>query len=98
MLLTPADTVPNLEKRERSIPVSQLTRLRRESLLWGAPVRDAHYNLLRFIELPDLGVDDSWDGYGIRPFAAGEMPKIAEHPVSQRIGLRGHFGESTRPS
>ena len=30
----------------------------------------------------NLAVDDSWDGYGIRPFAAGETPKIAEHPVN----------------
>jgi hypothetical protein len=45
----------------------RLTQLRRESLLWGAPVRDADYNLLRFIELPDLVIDDKWDDYGIRP-------------------------------
>jgi hypothetical protein len=40
--------------------VRRLTELRRESRLWGAPVRDAYYNLLRFIDLPDLVVDDSW--------------------------------------
>jgi hypothetical protein len=45
----------------------RLTQLRRESLLWGAPVRDAHYNLLRFIDLPDLVMDDRWEDYGIRP-------------------------------
>jgi hypothetical protein len=44
----------------------RLTQLRRESLLWGAPVRDAHYNLLQFIDLPDL-VIESWDDYRIRP-------------------------------
>jgi len=48
----------------------RLTQLRRESLLWGAPVRDAHYNLLRFIDLPDLVIDDSWDDYAIRPTTA----------------------------
>jgi hypothetical protein len=48
----------------------RLTQLRRDSLLWGAPVRDAHYNLLRFIDLPDLVIDDSWDDYGIRPATA----------------------------
>jgi hypothetical protein len=45
----------------------RLTQMRRESLLWGAPVRDAYYNLLRFIELPDLVIDDKWDDFGIRP-------------------------------
>jgi hypothetical protein len=45
----------------------RLTQLRRDSLLWGAPVRDAYYNLLRFIDLPDLVMDDSWEDYGIRP-------------------------------
>jgi hypothetical protein len=45
----------------------RLTQLRRDSLLWGAPVRDAHYNLLRFIDVPDPVFDDSWDDYGIRP-------------------------------
>ena len=45
----------------------RLTQLRRDSLLWGAPVRDAHYNLLRFIDLPDLVIDDRWDDCGIRP-------------------------------
>jgi hypothetical protein len=45
----------------------RLTQLRRDSLLWGAPVRDAHYNLLRFIDLQDPVFDDSWDDYGIRP-------------------------------
>jgi hypothetical protein len=45
----------------------RLTQLRRESRLWGAPVHDAYYNLLRFIDLPDLVIDDSWDDYGIRP-------------------------------
>ncbi|MBS4729860.1 hypothetical protein MSM1_19970 [Mycobacterium sp. SM1] len=49
----------------------RLTQLRRESLLWGAPVRDAHYNLLRFIDLPDLVIDDRWDDYGIRPAPYG---------------------------
>ncbi len=47
----------------------RLTHLRREARLWGAPVRDAYYNLLRFIELPDLLIDDSWDDYAIRPAA-----------------------------
>ena len=47
----------------------RLTQLRRESLLWGAPARDAHYNLVRFIDLPDLVIDDRWDDYGIRPAA-----------------------------
>ena len=42
----------------------RLTQLRRDSLLWGAPVRDAHYNLLRFIDLPDLVVDGRWEDYG----------------------------------
>ena len=45
----------------------RLTQMRRESLLWGAPVRDAYYNLFRFIELPDLVIDDKWGDYGIRP-------------------------------
>jgi hypothetical protein len=45
----------------------RLTQLRRDSLLWGAPVRDAYYNLLRSTELPDLVIDDKWDDYGIRP-------------------------------
>jgi hypothetical protein len=47
--------------------VRRLTQLRRDSLLWGAPVRDAYYNLLRFIDLPDLVIDDKWDDYGIQP-------------------------------
>jgi hypothetical protein len=56
----------------------RLTQLRRESLLWGAPVRDAHYNLLRFIELPDLILDDRWDDYGIiRPAALHHD----DHPI-----------------
>jgi hypothetical protein len=49
----------------------RLTELRRESLLWGAPVRDAYYNLLRFIDLPDLVIDDRWDDYGIRSATDG---------------------------
>ncbi|MDV3245717.1 hypothetical protein K7Z54_23810 [Mycobacterium avium subsp. hominissuis] len=56
----------------------RLTQLRRESLLWGAPVRDAYYNLLRFIDLPDLMVDDKWDDYGIRPVTHGR----GGHPVT----------------
>jgi hypothetical protein len=40
---------------ERIWDVAQrLTRLRRDSLLWGALVRDAHFNLLRFIDLRTL--------------------------------------------
>jgi hypothetical protein len=56
----------------------RLTQLRCESLLWGAPVRDAHYNLLRFIELPDLILDDRLDDYGIiRPAALHHD----DHPI-----------------
>lgn len=51
---------------EHVVVARRLTELRRESWLWGAPVRDAHHNLLRFIELPDLVIDDSWDDYGVR--------------------------------
>lgn len=58
----------------------RLTELRRESLLWGAPVRDAYYNLLRFIEVADLAIDDSWDDYGIRPASANR----GDHGVSVR--------------
>jgi hypothetical protein len=58
----------------------RLTLLRRESLMWGAPVRDAHYNLLRFIDLPDLVIDDRWDDYGIRPATYGRGDHaIADH-------------------
>ena len=49
----------------------RLTQLRRDSLVWGAPVRDGHYNLLRLIDPPDLMIDDSWDEYGIRPATYG---------------------------
>ena len=63
-----------LEKRERSDSCLTAHPAATRVPPVGAPVRDAHYNLLRFIGYPDLGVDDSWDGYGIRPFTAGEMP------------------------
>ncbi|MGH3633296.1 MAG: hypothetical protein ACRDTS_04185 [Mycobacterium sp.] len=58
----------------------RLTELRRQSRLWGVPVRDAYYNLLRFIDLPDLVIDDSWDDYGLQP-AAGERSDhaVADH-------------------
>ncbi len=61
----------------------RLTQLRRESLLWGAPVRDAHYNLLRFIDLPDLVIDDSWDDYAIRPTTAerGDHAIVTHKPA-----------------
>ncbi|EUA45887.1 hypothetical protein [Mycobacteroides abscessus] len=42
--------------------VTKLTHLRHEAQLWGAPVRDPYYNLLRFIELPDLAAADIWAG------------------------------------
>lgn len=48
----------------------RLTQMRRDRLLWGAPARDTYFNLLRFIDLPDLVIDDSWDDYGIRPATA----------------------------
>ncbi|MDO3340098.1 hypothetical protein P5V81_17965 [Mycobacteroides abscessus subsp. abscessus] len=41
--------------------VTKLTHLRHEPRLWGAPVRDPYYNyynLLRFIDLPDLAAAD----------------------------------------
>jgi hypothetical protein len=57
----------------------RLTELRRESLLWGAPVRDAYYNLLRFIDLPDLVLDDRWGDYEIRPTAVHHD----DHPIAE---------------
>lgn len=42
--------------------VLKLTHLRRESLIWGAPVRDTYYNLLRFVDLPDMAATDIWAG------------------------------------
>ncbi|WP_457070845.1 hypothetical protein [Mycobacteroides abscessus] len=43
--------------------VLRLKILRRETLLWGAPIRDTYYNLLRFIDLHDLAADDDiWAG------------------------------------
>lgn len=42
--------------------VTKLTHLRHEARLWGAPVRDPYYNLLRFIDLPDLAAADIWAG------------------------------------
>lgn len=44
--------------------ITKLTHLRREARLWGAPVRDPYYNLLRFIDLPDLVATDIWAGRG----------------------------------
>jgi hypothetical protein len=58
----------------------RLTELGRESWLRGAPVRDAHYNLLRFIDLPDLVLDDGWDDYGIPPVTADRGDReVADH-------------------
>jgi hypothetical protein len=45
----------------------QLTERRREVLLWGTPVRDAQYNLLRFIDLRNPVIDGNWDDYAISP-------------------------------
>lgn len=44
----------------------------------GAPARGTHYNLLRFIDLPDLVIDDSWDDYAIRPAAVHHD----DHPIA----------------
>ncbi|WP_133051008.1 hypothetical protein [Mycobacteroides abscessus] len=40
--------------------VRRLTTLRRDSRLWGAPVRDTHYQLLRFVELEDWAKSGEW--------------------------------------
>lgn len=40
--------------------VSRLARFRRESALWGTPVRDTYCQLLRFIDLQDLANDSDW--------------------------------------
>lgn len=61
----------------------RLAQLRRESLLWGTPIRDAYYNLLRFIGRPDLVIDDKWDDYGIRPstYSRGDHTVADNSPV-----------------
>ncbi|SII92347.1 Uncharacterised protein [Mycobacteroides abscessus subsp. abscessus] len=40
--------------------VVRLATFRRESRLWGAPVRDTYYQLLRFIELEDWAKSEEW--------------------------------------
>ena len=57
----------------------RLTQLRRESLLWGAPARDTYFNLLRFVELPDLILDDRWEDYGTMRLAAVHHD---DHPIA----------------
>lgn len=69
----------------------RLTQRRRESLLWGAPARDAYYNLLRFIGLPDFVIGDDWDDYGTTPSTC----RRTHHAVAgngsspSAVGLRG---------
>jgi hypothetical protein len=55
-ILPTGDDVESWRVTERIWHVArQLAERRREVLLWGAPVRDAHYNLLRFIDLRNPG-------------------------------------------
>lgn len=61
----------------------RLTHLRRDSLLWGAPARDTHFNLLRFVELPDLILDHRWEDYGTIRLAVHHD----DHPIArERVG------------
>lgn len=77
----------------------RLTQLRRDSLVWGTPVHDAHYNLLRFIDLPDLVIDESWDDYGIRPtthrrsdHAVGPSFPAGHHDYTPLSAAQQHAG------
>lgn len=73
----------------------RLTTLRRDAALWATPVHDAHYNLLRFMDPPDLADEDRWDDYEVRP----RRGTGGDHAVSHSVGYVGRQqpGISTTP-